>query len=149
METPSLFAAWVKRRRRTLDLTQEELARRSGYSLAAIRAVERGELRPSKLLAGRLAEALAIEPAQHEDFVRFAREGVPLSEPSVPLPPHPAAAPALAVGFLFLAQGERGLEPAGQAGHLGTQGLQACHQPRLSFWSRSRDSMRSPSSVVV
>ena len=42
------FGAWEKERRRQLDLTQEELARKAHYSTVAIHRVETGGLRPSR-----------------------------------------------------------------------------------------------------
>jgi transcriptional regulator with XRE-family HTH domain len=42
-------------RRKALDQTREELARRSGCSVHALRKIESGERRPSKQLAGLLA----------------------------------------------------------------------------------------------
>ncbi|MCW5853759.1 MAG: tetratricopeptide repeat protein [Anaerolineae bacterium] len=91
------FGAWLKRRRRSLDLTQDELADRSGCSVETVRKLEAETLRPSKALAERLAEYLAIPAEQRDHFVRFARgqadaEQLPSSLPTVaptplPLPP--------------------------------------------------------------
>jgi transcriptional regulator with XRE-family HTH domain len=60
LETPGLFGEWLKQRRKTLDLTREELAARAGCSIFALRKIESGERRPSKQLAGLLASALEI-----------------------------------------------------------------------------------------
>ncbi len=68
------FGQWLKRRRLSLGLTQEQLGRLTGYAGETIRKVEADERRPSEELAGRLAAALAIEPDQQEEFVRFARD---------------------------------------------------------------------------
>ncbi len=70
LEIPSSFGEWLKLRRKALDLTQEELAQRSGYSVFALRKIESGERRPSKQLAGLLAAALEIP---HEDQATFTR----------------------------------------------------------------------------
>ena len=54
------FNIWIKRRRRALDLTQEDLAERVGCSTVTIQKIELGERRPSKQVALRLAECLGI-----------------------------------------------------------------------------------------
>jgi len=53
---PLVFNEWLKRRRKAWDLTQDELARRAGCSVGALRKIESGERRPSKQLARLLAE---------------------------------------------------------------------------------------------
>lgn len=68
------FAAWLKRRRRALDLTQNDLAQRAFCSINTIRKIEAGELAPSKALALEIARALAAPEQGHEAFVRFARD---------------------------------------------------------------------------
>ena len=45
------FGAWLRTRRKQLDLTQAELGRRAGCSGAAIRKIEAGERKPSRQLA--------------------------------------------------------------------------------------------------
>lgn len=52
------FGAWLKQRRRTLDLTQDELAQRIVCSLSTLRKIEADNLTPSKELAQLLAVAL-------------------------------------------------------------------------------------------
>lgn len=73
LEIPSFFGEWLKERRKALDLTQEELAQRSGYSVFALRKIESGERRPSKQLAGLLAVALEIPEEDRPRFIRVAR----------------------------------------------------------------------------
>ena len=58
--SPLYFSEWLKRRRQELGLTQEQLARRASCSVFAIRKIEMGERRPSRQLAGLLAQALEI-----------------------------------------------------------------------------------------
>lgn len=67
------FGTWLKRRRKTLDLTREALARRAHCSVSTIRRLEAGDLRAGVQLAESLAVALAIPIDQRADFVRFAR----------------------------------------------------------------------------
>ena len=67
------FGKWLRRRRRVLDMTQEELAHRVGCAPITIRKLEGDEMRPSKQLAESLSGPLGIPLNQREEFVRFAR----------------------------------------------------------------------------
>src|SRR5207344_3630628 len=67
------FGYWLRRRRKALDLTQEALAKRVGCSGFSIRKIEADERRPSRPLAERLAEALAIPDDELRDFLDAAR----------------------------------------------------------------------------
>lgn len=80
------FGAWLRRRRRALDLTREELAARAGCSISALRKFEADELRPSKPLAELLADALEIGPENRAAFVRFARDAADDAETPLPVP---------------------------------------------------------------
>jgi predicted ATPase/transcriptional regulator with XRE-family HTH domain len=70
---PVFFGEWVKRRRKALDLTQNELSQRAGCSIFTVRKIESGERRPSKQLAELLANALEISPEEKQTFIRIAR----------------------------------------------------------------------------
>lgn len=72
-DSPLFFGDWLKRRRKALDLTQAELANLAGCSVFAVRKIESGERRPSKQLAGLLAQALNIPADEQEIFVKVAR----------------------------------------------------------------------------
>ncbi|HET9909438.1 MAG TPA: tetratricopeptide repeat protein [Anaerolineales bacterium] len=72
-EAPYSFGEWVRRRRKALDFTQQELADRAGCSLPALQKIEREERRPSRQLAALLADQLQISPEQREKFIRVAR----------------------------------------------------------------------------
>lgn len=74
------FGSRLKERRRELDLTQFDLADRVGCSEDTIQKIERGERRPSKQIAQRLAEVLRVPPGEQEAFVVAARNG------SIPTP---------------------------------------------------------------
>ena len=76
--SPHLFSDWLKQRRKALDLTQDELAKRVGCSLGALRKIESGDRRPSKQLAGLLAKALEISNEDQETFIRVARGDINL-----------------------------------------------------------------------
>jgi len=72
-DLPVFFGEWVKKRRKALDLTQEELAHRAGCSIFALRKIESGERRPSKQLADLLAKALEVPSEEKQTFIRVAR----------------------------------------------------------------------------
>ncbi len=71
----NLFGAWVKERRKALDLTQQDLAERAACAPVTITRIERGALRPSQQLAAILADALRIPPVERGEFLRLARAG--------------------------------------------------------------------------
>ncbi|MDW8234836.1 MAG: helix-turn-helix transcriptional regulator, partial [Roseiflexaceae bacterium] len=73
MSDAASFANMVRQRRKALDLTQADLARVAGCAVVTIKRIERGTLRPSRLLAERLATALAVSPAERAGFIRSAR----------------------------------------------------------------------------
>jgi predicted ATPase/transcriptional regulator with XRE-family HTH domain len=75
MRGDTSFGQWLKKRRKALDLTQQELARRVGCAVITIEKIEANERRPSKQMAGLLAEHLGIAPDERPTFVRFARMG--------------------------------------------------------------------------
>src|SRR5512135_2118256 len=72
-DAPLCFSEWLKRRRQALDLTQEQLAKRASCSVFAIRKIELEERRPSKQLAGLLAQSLQISPEDQATFIKAAR----------------------------------------------------------------------------
>jgi predicted ATPase/transcriptional regulator with XRE-family HTH domain len=85
------FGYWVRRQRKALDLTQHTLARRVGCALVTIRKIESDSRRPSRQMAERLAEQLAIPPDERVLFMQCASgERSPLH---LALPKLPFAAP--------------------------------------------------------
>jgi predicted ATPase/DNA-binding XRE family transcriptional regulator/Tfp pilus assembly protein PilF len=68
------FGSWVRRRRKALDLTQQELASRVGCSVATIVKIESDERRPSRQIAELLGQHLQIPTEQQEQFLRVARK---------------------------------------------------------------------------
>jgi predicted ATPase/class 3 adenylate cyclase/DNA-binding XRE family transcriptional regulator len=95
MDNEDSFGRWLKRRRKRLDLTQAELARRVGCAEGTIRRLEADELRSSKQLAELLAERLDIPPIDRMAFVSFARgmpDGEPPTFPDQPAVPRSAGA---------------------------------------------------------
>lgn len=81
------FGEWLKFRRKSLDLTQEELAQRAGCSVFALRKIESGERRPSKQLAALLAQALEIPLADQQSFIRVARSEMNIERLRLPSQP--------------------------------------------------------------
>jgi len=73
MSTEETFGQWLKQRRKALDLTQQELARRVGCAAITIQKIEASERRPSKQIAALLAEHLGIAADERPAFVRLAR----------------------------------------------------------------------------
>ncbi len=67
------FGYWLRRRRRALDLTQGDLARRVGCATETIRKIETDMRRPSRQMAERMAVCLAIPPAERAVFLQVAR----------------------------------------------------------------------------
>lgn len=55
------FAFVIRRRREENDLTQQELAQRSGVHLRSINAIESGKANPSFSTLEKLAEVLNLE----------------------------------------------------------------------------------------
>jgi predicted ATPase/transcriptional regulator with XRE-family HTH domain len=67
------FGQWLKQRRKSLELTREDLAQRIDCSLSLIEKIESGERRPSRQVAGLLAECLGIPTDERAAFESFAR----------------------------------------------------------------------------
>jgi predicted ATPase/transcriptional regulator with XRE-family HTH domain len=67
------FGLWLKQRRQALNLTQADLARCVGYSVAAIRKIEADERRPSRQGAELLADCLDIPLAERPTFLKVIR----------------------------------------------------------------------------
>ena len=72
-ERSNSFGYWLRRRRKALDLTQGALAQRVSCSQAAIKKIEAEERRPSRALAQRLAQQLAIPVQEQAAFLEAAR----------------------------------------------------------------------------
>jgi predicted ATPase/DNA-binding SARP family transcriptional activator/transcriptional regulator with XRE-family HTH domain len=95
MEEITSFGAWLRRRRRTLDLTQAELAARVGCVAGTIKSIEAEARRPSKQLAERLANVLDLRPEDRAAFLKAARaELAPDRLPSAAVAPETVLEPA-------------------------------------------------------
>lgn len=73
METPISFGEWLTRRRKSLNLTRDDLARRVPCSVSALRRLEADDLRASPALADLLARELHVPADQRAAFIAFAR----------------------------------------------------------------------------
>lgn len=67
------FGYWVLRRRKAMDGTRVELADRVGCAAVTIKKIERDERRPSRQIAGLLADALAVPDKERQAFIQAAR----------------------------------------------------------------------------
>jgi predicted ATPase/class 3 adenylate cyclase len=73
MERTTSFGYWLRRRRKALDLTQEELARQVGCVVGTIKKLEGDDRRPSRQMADRLADLLHIAAEERPAFLKAAR----------------------------------------------------------------------------
>jgi predicted ATPase/transcriptional regulator with XRE-family HTH domain/Tfp pilus assembly protein PilF len=67
------FGEWLHEQRSLRRLTREELAKRIGCSVSALRKIEYGERRPSAQIAELMANCLDVPPEERSTFVRVAR----------------------------------------------------------------------------
>jgi len=91
MDASCSFGHWLRQRRKSLDLTQAELAHRLNCTTSLLQKIESGERRPSRQIAELLAAALDIAPDKRSAFVDFARSDrapFPFHSPTnLPVPP--------------------------------------------------------------
>ncbi len=73
MDITYSFGEWLRRRRKTQDLTQRELAERAYCSINTIKKIEADQRRPSRELAQMLANALALPDKKLAVFIECAR----------------------------------------------------------------------------
>jgi hypothetical protein len=78
MPEQMMFGAWVKRRRKALDLTQAELAARVGCALGTVRRIESDDLRPSCLEEGLMFPIDDYTPHGYLDIPAHTRALSPL-----------------------------------------------------------------------
>ena len=84
MTEPLPFGEWLRKQRRALDLSRQDLAHQVGCAEITLRRIEAGRLKPSKALASILLQKVGIPQNELEQWVRFARglEGMPNSQMS-------------------------------------------------------------------
>jgi len=103
MDGNASFGYWVRRQRKALDLTQAELARRVGCAEGTIRMIEADARRPSRQIAARLADHLAIAPP---DRMIEADARRPSRQIAARLADHLAIAPPDRTAFIRAARAE-------------------------------------------
>ncbi len=89
MDMHTSLGPWIKKRRKTLELTQDELSQRIGCSISTLRKIETGVLRPSRQMAERIAHCLEIDAAEVAVFVKLARTPVDVHSPVASSGPSP------------------------------------------------------------
>ena len=67
------FGEWLKRRRKSAGLTQEQLAQQLNCSTITLRKIESEERRPSAQIVEQLAEVFNVPQTEQTVFLRFAR----------------------------------------------------------------------------
>jgi predicted ATPase/DNA-binding XRE family transcriptional regulator len=75
-------------------MTQAMLGQRVGYAAVTIHKIETDQLRPSRQMAQKLADELAIDLSERDAFIRFARDDS-RADPPVFVPPVPKRPPVL------------------------------------------------------
>ncbi|MFN8479952.1 MAG: FHA domain-containing protein [Kouleothrix sp.] len=98
MQLQQPFGSLLKKYRKKLDFTQEQLAEKVGCSVETLRKIEAGN-RPSVQLASRLAQALKVPEEEQAAFIRIARNLPPEHEPIRPDLPVAARPVASLLGF--------------------------------------------------
>jgi len=76
------FGEWLRKQRRAMDLSRQQLADQAGCAEITLRRIEGGTLKPSKELAAILLEKVGIPMDELDLWVKFARglSGVPSQE---------------------------------------------------------------------
>ena len=73
MQEELSFGVWLRKQRRTLDLTRQAFADQVGCAEVTLRRIEAGTLKPSKELASILIEKLGIPETERSQWISFAR----------------------------------------------------------------------------
>ncbi len=86
MQEEISFGVWLRRQRRTLDLSRKAFASQVGCAEVTLRRIEAGTLKPSKELASILVEKLGIPESERSQWISFARGitgfPLPLTQPT-------------------------------------------------------------------
>lgn len=89
MEHDASFGHWLTVRRQAVRLQRTELAARLGCAAITLQKIELDERRPSRQLAERRADQLAIPAQDREIFIRVARGELPVDRLAMPGPSTP------------------------------------------------------------
>ncbi len=85
VDIEATFGQWLKQRRKALDLTQEALSERVGCSVWTIIKIEADQRRPSRQIAELLGQHLALNQAEQQGIIQWARLDAAALDP---LPAH-------------------------------------------------------------
>ena len=66
------FGEWLKRRRKSVGLTQEQLAQQLNCSTITLRKIESEERRPSAQIVEQLVEVFNVPQTEQTAFLRYA-----------------------------------------------------------------------------
>ncbi|MFL5803685.1 MAG: ATP-binding protein [Roseiflexaceae bacterium] len=91
MDVETSFGRWLRARRRALDLTQDDLAKRVGCSVFTVRKIEADERRPSRQIAERLADCLQITSDDRAAIITLARAELYLDRAAAEARPLPTS----------------------------------------------------------
>src|SRR5690348_14647120 len=91
MDHAATFGSWLTLYRQSLHLQRAELAIRIGCAVVTLRKIEADERRPSREMAERLADTLAIPPQWRDVFIRVARGELPVARLALPQTTAPAS----------------------------------------------------------
>jgi len=82
VKEPLSFGEWLRKQRRALDLSRQDLAHQAGCAEITLRRIEAGTLKPSKELASLLLEKVGIPQNKRDQWISFARgqSGIPLEQ---------------------------------------------------------------------
>src|SRR5262245_10870474 len=118
MQAPASFGQWLKERRKTLDLTQDSLARHVGCALITIKKIEADTLRPSRQIVERLATVLEIPAEERATFIRMGRANSRVDDAALrpSLPARPSEARSIPDRSHQIIKGYELLEPIGVGG---------------------------------
>jgi predicted ATPase/DNA-binding XRE family transcriptional regulator len=73
MQDKISFGNWLRKQRRSLDLSRQAFANQVGCAEITLRRIEAGTLKPSKDLAQTILEKLGIPKAERQQWIAFAR----------------------------------------------------------------------------
>src|SRR4026207_951095 len=73
MQEETSFGIWLRKQRRTLDLSRRAFADQVGCAEVTLRRIEAGTLKPSRELASILLEKLGIPEIERTQWITFAR----------------------------------------------------------------------------
>jgi predicted ATPase/DNA-binding XRE family transcriptional regulator len=80
MVSAQSFGEWLRKRRKALDITQDDLAECVGCSPVTIRMVENGQRRASRQVAELLMDCLQVPEEARAEYISLARRPLPVQQ---------------------------------------------------------------------